>query len=181
MGKVKGISLINAVKVLRMKKDEARKLLPERLHGYLEKRILVSSWYPEEDLLAIMRALAKLTPDPGMDIYEFMGRILARSDLGGVYALLLREGDPATTLRRTAITWEHYHDTGKEVLVESGDNHAAIEISDYDTPSRESCGTIKGWIHELVVMAGGKDICVVHKKCVLDGAKACRFEVTWSR
>ncbi len=181
MGKAKGISLINAVKTLRLKKDAARAVLPEHLHKYLEERVLVSSWYPEEDLLAILRALAKILPDPGMDIYEFMGRILARTNLEGAYALLLCEGDPAATLRRTAITWEHYHDTGKEVVVESGDNHAAIEISDHDTPSRESCGTVKGYIHEKVAMAGGKDICVVHKKCVLAGASACRFEVTWSR
>ncbi len=181
MGKAKGTTLINAVKALRLKKDEARAALPERLHGYLEERILVSSWYPEEDLLAILRALAKVMPSPGMDIYEFMGRILARTDLGGVYALLLRKGDPAATLRRTAITWEHYHDTGKEVVVESGDNHAAIEISGYDSPSRETCGSVKGYIHEKVAMAGGKEIRVVHNKCVLDGVSACRFEVTWTR
>ena len=180
MGKVKGIALINAVKVLRMKKDEARKLLPERLHGYLEERILISSWYPEEDLLEILRTLAKLIPDPGMDIFEFMGRMSAAADLGGVYAHLVREGGPAATLRRTAITWEHYHDTGKEKVVEFADDHVVIEISEYAHPSREVCGSTKGWFHELVKLAGGKGIGVVHSKCVLDGATACRFEARWT-
>ena len=180
MGKAKGTTLISAVKALRLKKEEAKKFLPEHLHRYLQERILVSSWYPEEDLFEILRALAKITPDPGMDIYEFMGRILARTDLGGVYATLLREGDPAATLRRTAVTWRHYHDTGKEEVVESGGNHAVIEISGYDFPSRESCGSVKGYIHDKVAMAGGKEIYVVHEKCVLDGASACRFKVIWT-
>ena len=181
MGKVKGTAIINAIKALRSNKDAARKALPEHLRWYLNERILISSWYPEEDLFEILCALAKITPDPGMDIYEFMGRNLARTDLGGVYSNLLREGDPAATLRRTAITWGHYHDTGKEEVVESGDNHAVIEISGYDFPYRENCGTVKGYIHDKVAMAGGKDIYVVHEKCVLDGASACRFKVTWTR
>jgi hypothetical protein len=181
MGKAKGTALVNAIKALRLKKDAARAALPKHLHRYLEERILISSWYPEEDLRAILRTLAKVMPDPGMDMYEFMGRHLARADLEGVYAHLLRENDPATTLRRTAVTWGFYHDTGKEVVVESGHDHAAIEISGYDSPSWETCGTVKGYIHEKVKMAGGKDIHVAHPKCVLAGADACRFEVTWAR
>jgi len=181
MGKIKGIAVINAIKVLRGNKDAARKALPVHLHRYLEERLMVSSWYPEEDHLAIIRALAKVIPDPGMDRFEFMGRISARADLGGVYAHLIREGDPAATLRRTTITWGLYHDTGKQEVVESGDNYIVTEISGFETPSRESCGTVKGWNAELAVMAGGKNVMAVHKECVLDGASACRFEVTWSR
>ena len=181
MGKAKGTTIINAIKVLRTKKDAARKVLPERLHKYLEtERILISSWYPEEDFLDIVRALAEVIPDPGMDSYEFMGRLSARHDLEGVYANLIRSGDPAATLRRTTITWGLYHDTGKQAVVESGDNYVVTEISGYAHPSRESCGTVKGWNAELAAMAGGKNIQVVHEGCVLDGAKACRFKVTWT-
>ncbi len=181
MGKAKGIAIINAIKALRSMKDAARKALPEHLHRYLEERIMISSWYPEEDFLALLRALAKVMPDPGMDPFEFMGRVSARADLGGVYAHLIRQGDPAATLRRTAITWGLYHDTGKQEVVASGDGYVVTEISGYVLPSRESCGTVKGWNAELAVMAGGKNVKAVHKECVLDGAKACRFEVTWTR
>jgi len=180
MGKAKGTTLINAVKALRMKKDLARTVLPEHLHRYLEERIMASSWYPEEDLFEILRALTKVLPDPGMDVYEFMGRLSARADLGGTYAHLIRQGDPATTLRRASISWDLYHDTGKEEVVESGDNYVVTEISGYAHPSREICLTGKGWIRELVTLAGGKEIRVVHEKCVLDGASACRFKVTWT-
>ena len=181
MAKAKGTTLINAVKLIRMKKEEARKLLPERLHRYLAERILVSSWYPEEDLLEILRTLAKLLPDPGMDIFEFMGRTSAHTDLGSVYALLVREGDPAATLRRSAITWENYHDTGKEEVIESDDSHTVIEIHGYANPSREICKTVKGWMHAMVMRAGGKDIDVDHMQCVLDGAPSCRFKAIWTR
>ncbi len=181
MGKAKGTTVINAIKALRLKKDLARTVLPKHLHRYLEERIMVSSWYPEEDLFEILHALAKILPDPGMDTYEFMGRIVARTDLGGIHAHLIRLGDPATTLRRASFTWGLYHDTGKKDVVESGDDYVVTEIAGYEHPSRENCGTIKGWNHELAVMAGGKDVKVVHTECVLDGASACRFRVTWAR
>jgi hypothetical protein len=180
MGKAKGTSILNAVKALRSRKDAARAALPKHLHRYLEERILISSWYPEEDFLAILRALAKVMPDPGMDFYEYMGRLSGRADLGGIYSHLIRQGDPATTLRRTAVTWGFYHDTGKQEVVEAGDNYVVTEISGYDSPSRESCGTVKGWNAELAEMAGGKNVKVIHDECVLDGAKACRFKVSWT-
>jgi hypothetical protein len=179
MGKAKGSTIINAVKVLRLKKEEARKVLPGHLHWYLSERILISSWYPEEDFLEILRALSRVMPDPGMDPFEFMGRLSARTDLKGVYANLIRHGDPAGTLARTSIIWGLYHDTGKEEVVDAGPNHVVTEISGYAHASRESCGTVLGWNSELAAMAGGKNVRALHKECVLDGAKACRFEVTW--
>jgi hypothetical protein len=181
MGKAKGTTIINAIKTLRENKEAAWKALPEHLRWYLDQRILVSSWYPDEDVLEILRALAKVLPDPGMDVYEFMGRRSARADLGGVYSHLLRPGDPAATMRRAAILWTNYHDSGKEEVVAAGNNYAALELSGYDHPSREGCKTLVGWNYELAVMAGGKDVRVVHAWCVLDGAKACRFEVTWTQ
>ena len=181
MAKAKGTALIHAVKTLRLKKDVAQTMLPKHLHWYLEDRIMVSSWYPEEDLLEILRALSKVLPDTGMDIYEFMGRVSARTDLGGMYAHLIRQGDPATTLRRTSIIWGLYHDTGKEEVIESGDGYVVTQIAGFEFPSRESCGCVKGWNAELAAMAGGKNVETLHKECVLDGASACRFEVRWTR
>ncbi len=69
-----GMTVINAVKYLRKNKDAAKEFLPPKLHGYLEKRILVSEWYPEQDILPILQTLAKLIPNPGMVPYEWQGR-----------------------------------------------------------------------------------------------------------
>ena len=54
-----------------------------------------------------------------------MGRVSARTDLGGVYAALLREGDPGGTLRRGTVVWRSYHDTGKHEVVEAREDFAA--------------------------------------------------------
>jgi hypothetical protein len=115
-----------------------------------------------------------------MDIYEYMGLVTARSHLGSLYSHLIREGDPATTLRRATFTWGLYHDTGKKEVIESGDDYVISQISGFEYPSRENCGTTIGWNAELARMAGGKNVKATHTECVLDGAKACRFEVRWT-
>jgi hypothetical protein len=179
VGKAKGSAMLSAIKALRLKKEEARKALPPELHVYLEDRILVSLWYPEEHFVEILRALARVIPDQGMNVYEFMGRISAQVDLKGIYAHLVRHGDPALTLRRTAVIWGLYHDTGKEEVIESGTDYVVTQITGFENPSRESCGTVVGWNAELASIAGGKDVTAAHTACVLDGASACKYEVRW--
>ena len=180
MAKVKGSSMVNAVKALRLKKDEARAILPPELHHYLVDRMLISSWYPEEDLLGLLKALNKILPDQGMDVYEFMGLMSARADLSGVYSNMFRPGDPVGSLKRGSVIWQSHHDTGKLELVEASAESAVIRLAGFALPSRELCGTIRGWIREHIATAGGGDVVVVESQCVVKGDPECRFEARWS-
>ena len=83
MARAKGASLLGAVKWLRHDREAALRALPARLHPYLDARIQVASWYPEEDLLELIRALARILPANGADVYEQMGRFSARDQLAG--------------------------------------------------------------------------------------------------
>ena len=180
MAKVKGSSMLGAVKALRLRKDESRALLPWELRHYLEDRVLVSSWYPEEDLLCLLKALDKILPDQGMDVYEFMGLMSARADLSGVYSNMFRPGDPVGSLKRCSVIWQSHHDTGKLEVVVSSQERAVVQLSGFGLPSNELCRTIKGWIRELITMAGGKDTIVVDDQCVVRGDTACRFDAKWA-
>jgi hypothetical protein len=73
MARAKGASLIGLVKWLRHDREAALRALPAGLHHYLEDRIQIASWYPEEDLLALVRALARVLPVGEGDVYEQMG------------------------------------------------------------------------------------------------------------
>jgi hypothetical protein len=179
MAKVKGSSMLNAVKALRLKKDVSRAILPGALHHYLADRVLVSSWYPEEDLLGLLKALVKILPDPGMDVYEFMGLMSARTDLSGVYSNMFRPGDPAGSLKCGSVIWQSHHDTGKLEVVVASQESAVVRLAGFALPSREICGTIKGWIREHITTAGAKDVVVVKSQCVVKGDPECLFEASW--
>jgi hypothetical protein len=53
-----GTHLVDMVKFLRTQRDAALAILPARLHRYLDEQLNVAAWYPEEDMIGLVRALA---------------------------------------------------------------------------------------------------------------------------
>jgi hypothetical protein len=93
---------------------------------------------------------------------------------------MFRPGDPVGSLKRASVIWQSHHDTGKLELVVASPESAVIRLVGFALPSREICGTIKGWIREHIATAGGRDVMVVKSQCVVKGDPECRFEATWS-
>src|SRR5258708_35757850 len=83
MGKTKGSAVLNAVKLLRARKDDAARLVPPALRHYLEERVVVASWYPEADLIALIVTCAALLPVPRDSGFEPMGAHPPRTHLEG--------------------------------------------------------------------------------------------------
>jgi hypothetical protein len=178
VAKVKGTNLIGAVKFLRRHKEQARRALAAPLHHYLEERILPTSWYPEEDLVALVRAMAPLFGELSADAFEQMGRAAVREHMEGVYEHLLK-GDRLTLARRVSALWQTQHDTGRLSLVPTGRGRARYELADYGHPSREMCATIRGYLLEALERSGFAGVEIEKTRCVLDGAERCVWECRW--
>jgi hypothetical protein len=178
--KVKGTNMLSAVKALRVAREQARAALPPRLHHYLEERILVSSWYPEMDMMELLTALGRLMPPGGGDPFVFMGRSTAREHLAGVYRAHVRAGDVERTLRSGATLWRNYHDTGTLSVELDGERQAIVRLRDFAATSREFCRILTGYFTELVDQAGGKDVAVTKLDCSIDLAPDCRWRVSWT-
>jgi hypothetical protein len=177
--KVKGTNMLSAVKALRTARDQARAVLPPSLHRYLDDRILVSSWYPEADLMGLLAALGKMMP-PGSDPFVFMGRTTAREHLEGIYRGHVRPGDLERTLRSGTSLWRNYHDTGDLSTEFDGPMQATIRLRDFAATSREFCRLLGGYFTELLEQAGGKDVKAAKLACSLDLAPDCEWRLTWS-
>ena len=180
MASAKGASLLGAVKWLRRDRAAALRALPARLHHYLEKRIQVASWYPEEDLLELIRAVARTLPAGGGDVYEQMGRFSAREQLAGVYRHLLEGGDQFSLPRRGLVLWQSQHDSGRLGMTIEGPGSARIDVVDFALPSRELCGVLRGYTAEMFAMAELKGLDVEKATCRLDGAERCSWRVRWT-
>lgn len=178
MAKVKGTNLIAAVKLLRRHRDAARASLPPALHPYLDARVLPTDWYPEEDLVALLRALAPLLRDAAADPFELMGRAALRDHLEGVYEHLLK-GDRRSLARRVSALWQTQHDTGRLAMIEQGPGRARWELTGYGHPSREMCGTIRGYVLEALTATGFGDVRITKAACVLDGDARCAWDCTF--
>jgi len=180
MANAKGASLVGAVKWLRRERKAALRALPERLHHYLEKQIQLASWYPEEDLLGLIRGVAKTLPAAGGDVYEQMGRFSAREQLAGVYRHLLEGGDEVSLPRRGLVLWQSQHDSGRLGMTMEGPGVARVEIVDFALPSRELCGVLRGYTAEMFAMADLKGLGVEESSCRLDGADRCAWRIRWT-
>src|SRR5262245_10123797 len=109
MGRVKGITLLDAVKFLRTRRDAAEEVLPKQLHSYLDDQVSQSMWYPETDLVELIRGVAKLLPGPEDRALMMMGERSARAQTV-VYGDLIRG---VQSNSRTFALWSTQHDTGE--------------------------------------------------------------------
>lgn len=181
MAKTKGTNVVHCVKALRRQRERARAVLPESLHSYLDARIQESAWYPEEELLGLMRAVARLLEGAGPRVYEEMGRqtALAHMEGDGIYKHLLADGDPMALARRALAIWASLHDTGRFRLEVEGPGRARIELSEFGYPSTELCRVTTGYMNEVFRLSGLEEPQVRKSGCVVTGEPLCTWDCSW--
>lgn len=161
MPRVKGVSVIETVKVLRANREQARSLVPAPLHHYLEERLLASSWYPDVEYHVLLKAAGQiLKPHLSTDVWEFIGEAGAAKDFTGLYASVVRHGDPAGTMKNAGKIWAMYRDSGRLTSTTSHAGVVHIALHDYPLVSAELCGTLTGYYRKLLCLAGAQRVSV---------------------
>jgi hypothetical protein len=176
MGKTKGSAVLTAVKLLRKEKERAREMLSPSLHHYLEERIVVASWYPEEEVLELIRACAELLRVEGGEIFEMMGAYGARAHLEGIYADLLGRGNAA----RAHTLWKTQHDTGELSIQGETPNSVTYELTGWDHASREYCRLLGAYFTEVHRLGGAASPSFAHPTCRASRADRCVWVVRWA-
>ena len=181
MAKAKGTTMVSLVKFLRSQRERAEAALPAAMHHYLEERIHASSWYPEADLLALLRAMLGMLPGSREAVLGQIGASLAREHQGGIYGHLKLDAndDPATMARRCFALWGSQHDTGTFHFELIAPGVAKLEVRDYALPSAEMCGILSGYLPESLRLAGVAKLHVAKTACRLDGVAACGWSAEW--
>jgi hypothetical protein len=179
VAKTKGSNLVDMVKFLRSSREAALPLLPMRLHRYLDERVQISQWYPEEDMIDLVRVLAKLLPSGGGDVFERIGTLNARNHLEGVYEHLLTDLDLASLPSRLIALWGTMHDTGSCHMNVEGPGQALVELVEYGYPTREMCAIVGAYVREAFRLAGLRAPRVSKLDCRLNGSERCSWQVRW--
>jgi hypothetical protein len=175
VAKAKGTVVVGLVRALRKNKDRARQILPPNLQHYLEERIVVASWYPLEDYIALLRAVGKATGKATSEAYIEMGRVAARDHMEGTYSRLRK-----TVNRQAAFTLlTSMYDTGEMKVLERVPGRALLEWAGFALPTREVCDTFTGYQAQRMEAQGFEEVTVRHIKCRADGAPTCRWDIGW--
>ncbi len=177
MGRVKGSTLLGAVKFLRSRRLEATPLLPPEHWHYLDETIKNSAWYPLEDLLALVGVAAELHGTGRDQALEFMGDFAARSH-AALYGDLLRGSGSSS---RVFALWSTQFDAGKMQRTTEGRGRARVELQDFESPSRELCLLIGGYIRGTLGMNDVEDIAVEKLSCTTRGDRVCSWRASWKR
>ncbi|HKC49527.1 MAG TPA: hypothetical protein VKF60_01955, partial [Myxococcota bacterium] len=177
MGNAKGSVLLGPVKYLRQRRDAALELLAPELAHYLDNDVRISSWYPENDFVALVRATAQLmsSNDPAAGI-EAIGAAGAHEH-AEVYGELL-----LTSLQSNSSVfalWSAQHDTGKLEGRFDTPTSARIKLVEFDSPSDVVCLLSSGYIRGQLTANGLEDIAVEHVRCVLRGDPHCEWRASW--
>lgn len=175
MGNAKGMTLLEAVKFLRARRDEAEAVISPKLHWYLDGQIRPSGWYPEADLVELIRACARLLPGDPDRVLELMGELSVRSQTE-IYSDLLLGG---TSTSRVFALWKTQHDTGEMVMTPESPERMRIELVDFADPTREFCLLLRGYFKGVVVINGGTDPAVEKVSCRIWGDESCVWRASW--
>lgn len=175
MARAKGTVVVGLVRALRKHKDKAREVLPPKLAHYLEERIVVASWYPLEDYIALLRAVGKTMGKTTTADYIEMGRVSAKEHMEGTYSRLNK-----TTNRQAAFTLlTSMYDTGEMKVLERAPGRALLEWSGFALPTREVCDTFTGYQLQRMENQGFEEVTVKHIKCRAEGGNSCRWDIAW--
>jgi len=154
MARIQGIGILSVVKALRIERGTATKLLPESLRHYLYDTISIDAWYPEDDGFELLRALARLVPETGADVWEAFGRQRAEADLVEIYPSPIERGDPLGGLQRLEQVWRRFHDTGRTVVERLAPRKARIELHDYQFNGDELGRLLRGYVTRALHLSG---------------------------
>jgi len=174
VGKAKGMALVGAVKYLRQRREAALATLPSELHHYLDERVRTSAWYPERDMLELIRATARLVSGPIDQVLEIMGETSAREH-ADVYGDLLT----GSSTSRAFALWSTQHDTGELRMTEEAPRCVRMEIIGYEDPSREMCLVTQGYFKGVLLMNDVRDLSVEKVACRIWGDDRCTWRAAW--
>jgi len=177
VAKIKGVSFLGVVKLLRSRRDDALRLLRPELHHFLSETLRPSAWYPESDHVELLRAAAQLhsgSPDAAL---EHMGEVAARGASELYRELLIGPGSPS----RAFALWSVQHDTGELRRVRETSNRMRLELHGFDATSREHCLLLTGYFRGTFAVNGFSDVSVEKLSCRLWQDEACVWRCTWKR
>jgi hypothetical protein len=176
MGRAKGIALLEPVKFLRGRRDDARELLDPSLHSYLDEQVVTSMWYPEADFRALIGAVSQLLPGPPDRALMMIGERGARTQTQ-VYGDLMRG---VASSSRTFALWSTQHDTGEMRSFMEAPNRVRLELVNFEDTSRELCLLLNGYLSGTLTINGITDASVQKLACRLWGDEVCAWRGPWT-
>lgn len=138
-----------------------------------------SFWEPELSFVHFLEATEKVFGKGDYSVVFQSGYYSANEGIPKFFKLFIRLGDPLFVIKRSAAIWGLTHNHGTLEVERLSAKSAIAHLVDYQTPSRAFCASLRGYCTAVLEISGAKNVSVVEKQCVCDGAGYCEFEASW--
>jgi hypothetical protein len=132
------------------------------------------------DLAELVTALAYATANlPNATV----ARMVGRGTMSATFARLFG-ADPTTLAAETVLAalpsfWGRYHDWGESGVVV---HHGSADVVLHGYPgSSEVCVVVAAELERLVELTGATAVGCAHTACMVTGAPACEYRLSWTR
>lgn len=188
---IKGTALLPIVSAFRAESATLDPMLPPQLRHYIDEDVDIAGWYPIEDVLELMRIMAKgLMPQVTTQrTFEYFGAVAAERDLQGKQDLvrethrviagfyegaISKKHDLATTVRRACGLHQLYYDVGELIPRRIGERTLSLRTEHQPFVGEELCHITRGYFLQILRMiAVQSDLQKV--SCRARGDAACEW------
>ena len=192
--KVRGTAVVGIGAALKPAVQGNPALLPESLHAYVAHDIDLERWYPFDDYVALVRALAgTMSPDTAKgDVYRAIGIIGARRDLLGVHDNVPENQRPkqsgtyrgalagvtglASLVKRVLHLRERYYSRRYYKVRRIADRRLEVTLHEFPACA-ELCAVSTGYMIQAFRSSLTAGVWVERVSCRGDGDHDCRWEL----
>jgi hypothetical protein len=181
MVRVRGIAFIGAVQFVKdaygaEEHERVVQALPAASRATFTTPLRDAVWKPLDELV-VYAGTARALLAPADD--TFYARLGFRSGTverlqGGFLPMV---ADTATAIRLAPVLWRSLYDTGRMSLTPDGPGRAIARVNDFPTTPalcQGNCAALAGLLTSDTRAVRSRQLA-----CVLDGAPACEWEVSW--
>ncbi|MBD3286481.1 hypothetical protein GF359_07960 [candidate division WOR-3 bacterium] len=142
-----------------------------------------AEWYPIGLVKEIYSAIDdEFSGNDAQTLFE-MGRFVAESSVKGFLRYLARMLTIEQLIKRVGRFWKHYHKGGsiesEQMPDEGGRKKGLVRIFGYQA-GNAGCKAMEGYIHEILEIAGARDLKVKKTTCLNRGDEVCTWSLDWS-
>lgn len=146
----------------------------------LRTLLMASGWYPFSLGSHLDEAIVAVLGGGDPKFFERLGEASADKNLNGPHREFLVPGDPQAFLAKAPRIYSFYYQGGHRTYEQTGPTEGVLTTHDAPHFSGPDCKTVVGWYRKALQMCGAKSVRVVEEECRANGAKACRYRLTWS-
>ena len=145
------------------------------------------AWYPYAAFAALLRAMEQTMGKGDSAFMASIGYRSGREDSGTVFKVIAAIASAETILKRGAIFWGQYCDTGTFIMENVVTATAATPgagramLKNFPAVDPAHCALITGWIRGIGEAAGAKNVAALQTRCVHRGDPWCEYEAKWTK